>query len=89
MTIDASVDKFYSPRIDGYVNIKSMDFPDKEYFHLSHDLDYILGFWGTDIREVVQALQEDHGLKVWLNAVVSGKLPIGGLSSSAAVTTAF
>ena len=64
MTIDASVDKFYSPRIDGYVNIKSMDFPDKEYFHLSHDLDYILGFWGTDIREVVQALQEDHGLKV-------------------------
>lgn len=89
MTIDASVDMVYSPREDGYVNIRSMDFPDKEYFHLNHDLEYIPGFWGTYIRGAVQALQEDYVLKVGLNAVVSGKLPIGGLSSSAAVTTAY
>lgn len=39
MTIDASVDMVYAAREDGYVNIKSMDFPDKEYFHLTHDLE--------------------------------------------------
>ncbi|WP_328803183.1 galactokinase [Ruoffia halotolerans] len=79
----------YAPREDGYINIKSMDFPDKEYFHLSHDLEYIPGFWGSYIRGAVHALQEDYVLKVGLNAIVSGKLPIGGLSSSAAVTTAY
>lgn len=89
LTIDASVDIVYAPREDGYINIKSMDFPDKEYFHLSHDLEYIPGFWGSYIRGAVQALQEDYVLKVGLNAIVSGKLPIGGLSSSAAVTTAY
>lgn len=89
MTIDASVDMVYAPREDGYINIKSMDFPDKEYFHLTHDLEYIPGFWGSYIRGAVQAIQEDYVLKVGLNAIISGKLPIGGLSSSAAVTTAY
>lgn len=89
MTIDASVNMVFAPREDGYINIKSMDFPDKEYFHLTHDLEYIPGFWGSYIRGAVQALQEDYVLKVGLNAIISGKLPIGGLSSSAAVTTAY
>ena len=89
MTLDASVDLVYAPREDGYINIKSLDFPDREYFHVDHDLNYIPGFWGTYIRGAVKALQEDYVLKNGINAVVSGKLPIGGLSSSAAVTTAY
>lgn len=80
MTIDASVDMVYAPREDGYINIKSMDFPDKEYFHLTHDLEYIPGFWGSYIRGAVQAIQQDYVLKVGLKAIISGKLPIGGLS---------
>lgn len=89
MTIDASVDMIYSPREDNYVQIQSLDFPDKEIFSYTHELEYIPGFWGTYIRGAVKALQQDYVLKVGLNAVVSGKLPIGGLSSSAAVTTAY
>lgn len=89
MTIDASVDMVYAPREDNYIQIQSMDFPDKEIFSFSHELEYIPGFWGTYIRGAVQALQQDYVLKVGLNAVVEGKLPIGGLSSSAAVTTAY
>ena len=89
MTLDASVDMIYAPREDHYVEIQSMDFPDTELFSFGHDLEYIPGFWGSYIRGAVKALQEDHVLKVGLNAVVSGKLPIGGLSSSAAVTTAY
>jgi len=89
MTLDASVDMVYSPREDGYMYVRSMDFPDKEYFHINHELNYIPGFWGSYIRGAVLALQQDHVLKKGINAYVSGKLPIGGLSSSAAVTTAY
>lgn len=89
MTLDASVDMVYAPREDNYVQIQSLDFPDKEIFSYGHELEYIPGFWGTYIWGAVKALQQDYVLKVGLNAVVSGKLPIGGLSSSAAVTTAY
>ena len=89
MTLDASVDMVYTPTEDGYVRIESMDFPDKELFHVTHDSEYIPGFWGTYIRGAVMAIRQDYVLKKGINAVVSGKLPIGGLSSSAAVTTAY
>lgn len=89
ITLDSSVDMIYSPTEDGYVHIKSLDFPDKEYFHVNHDSDYIPGFWGNYIRGSVMALRQDFVLKKGLKAIVSGKLPIGGLSSSAAVTTAY
>lgn len=89
MTLDASVDMVYSPTDDGYVRVESQDFPDKEYFHIDHDSEYLPGFWGNYIRGAVLALKEDFVLKKGINAIVSGKLPIGGLSSSAAVTTAY
>lgn len=89
MTIDASVNMVYSPTEDGYIRVQSLDFPDKEYFHIDHDSEYLPGFWGNYIRGAVLALQQDFVLKRGLNAIVSGKLPIGGLSSSAAVTTAY
>jgi galactokinase/galacturonokinase len=89
MTLNASVDMVYAPTEDGYVRIESMDFPDKELFHISHESEYIPGFWGNYIRGAVLSLKQDYVLKRGINAIVSGKLPIGGLSSSAAVTTAY
>lgn len=52
-------------------------------------MEYVPGFWGTYLRGAIQALKQDHVLKVGIKGVVSEKLPIGGLSSSAAVTTAY
>lgn len=89
MTLNASVDMAYAPNEEGYVYLRSLDFPDKEYFHVDHDSEYVPGFWGNYIRGAVLALQKDFVLKKGINGVVSGKLPIGGLSSSAAVTTAY
>lgn len=89
MTLNASVNIVYTPREDGYIIVHSLDFPDKEYFHLSHDSEYMPGFWGNYLRGAVLALQQDFVLKKGIIGVVSGKLPIGGLSSSAAVTTAY
>lgn len=89
MTLDSSVDLVYAPSEDGYIKVRSLDFPDKEWFHVDHEMDYVPGFWGTYLRGAVQALKQDHVLKTGIKGVVSGKLPIGGLSSSAAVTTAY
>ena len=89
MALDSNVEMVYSPSDDGYIRIQSLDFPDEEYFHIDHVPEVLPGFWGNYPRGAVLALQQDHFLKRGFNAVISGKLPIGGLSSSAAVTTAY
>ncbi len=47
------------------------------------------GSWGNYARGAVLALSKDQKLTTGFRAVISGRLPIGGLSSSAAVTTAY
>ena len=89
MALDSAVNLVYSPSKDGYIHIQSMDFPDEEYFHVDNVPDKLPGFWGNYLRGAVLSLQRDHIIKHGFNAYVSGRLPIGGLSSSAAVTTAY
>lgn len=87
--LDSSVNLVYSENMQGFIRIQSLDFPDEEYFHMSNVPDVIPGSWGNYIRGAVLSLQRDYILKKGINAIISGKLPIGGLSSSAAVTTAY
>lgn len=89
MALDSHVELVYAPSDDGYIRIQSADFPDEEYFHIDHVPEVLPGFWGNYPRGAVLSLRRDHFLKRGFHAVVSGKLPIGGLSSSAAVTTAY
>ncbi len=89
MALDANVDMIFTPSNDGSIRIVSMDFPDEEYFHIDQVPGMLPGFWGNYIRGAVLSLQQDYKLDIGIQAVISGKLPIGGLSSSAAVTTAY
>src|SRR5690625_1032228 len=89
MSLDSHVELVYTPSDDGYIRIQSADFPDEEYFHIDHVPEVLPGFWGNYPRGSVLSLKRNHFLKKGFRAVVSGKLPIGGLSSSAAVTTAY
>ncbi|MGN8646334.1 GHMP family kinase ATP-binding protein [Gracilibacillus sp. HCP3S3_G5_1] len=89
MALDANVELVFAPSEDGYIRISSMDFPDEEYFHIDRVPEMLPGFWGNYIRGAVLSLQQDQKLTFGFQAVISGKLPIGGLSSSAAVTTAY
>lgn len=89
MALEASIDFIYSPNEDGIVNVFSRDFAGEEKFHLDDDLDFIPKFWGNYLRGAVVALQEDFDLKVGINGLLDGSLPIGGLSSSAAVIAAY
>lgn len=89
MTLNSSVDLVYAPSEDGFIRVQSLDFPDEEQFHVTHESDYVPGFWGSYLRGAALALQQDVVLKKGITGMVSGKLPIGGLSTSAAVTTAY
>ena len=89
MAIDASVNLAYSPNKEGIVRVHSIDFPGEEKFALEEELDFIPGFWGNYLRGAVTSLQKDFDLKVGINGVLRGKLPIGGLSSSAAVISSY
>ena len=73
---------------DGAVNLDSMNFPD----HVSFDLGNIgekQGNWGDYAKGAAFALSQKYELKVGLKGVVRGTLPVGGLSSSAAVVLCY
>ena len=89
LALDESVDLAFGPNDDGYVRVQSVDFPDEEYFHLDDVPPMIPAHWGNYLRGAVRSLERQFKLRRGVNGVVQGKLPIGGLSSSAAVTTAY
>jgi len=89
MALEASVNMMYAANDDGYIRLQSRDFPDEEIFHLDTVPEMIPGFWGNYVRGSVLSLSRDYKLHRGINAVIRGLLPIGGLSSSAAVTTAY
>ena len=89
MALTASVNLTYCPNESGYVRIQSLDFPDEEYFALDSVPAMVPGHWGNYVRGAVLALSRKYKLIRGFNGFISGKLPIGGLSSSAAVATAY
>jgi galacturonokinase len=89
MALDTSIDMIYTASKDRYIKVQSIDFPDEEYFDINNVPTYVPGFWGNYVRGAVLSLKRNFKLKYGFNGVISGKIPIGGLSSSAAVTTAY
>lgn len=89
MALEASIYFMYAPDSEGYIRVQSLDFPDEEYFHLNHVPDMIPGYWGNYLRGAVLSLSRQYKLRKGIQGVIRGKHPIGGLSSSAAVLTAY
>lgn len=89
MTIDQSIIMAFAPTTNGLVRVESLNFPSQVNFQLDAVPPYGKGDWGNYIRGAVLALQREHHLAHGLVGVVGGEMPIGGLSSSAAVTVAY
>lgn len=89
MALTDSISLLFSAEQHGYIRVQSLDFPDEEYFHLEQVPEMVPGSWGNYLRGAVLALQTRFKLRRGITGVIEGKLPIGGLSSSAAVTTAY
>ena len=79
----------FAPTADRTVHVDSVNFEPPVTFHLDHVPAYQPGDWGNYIRGAVLALQQHAQLERGLIGTIGGEMPIGGLSSSAAVTIAY
>jgi galactokinase/galacturonokinase len=89
MTIDQSVMLAFAPATSESVYIESLNFPGEARFDLGHIPAQTKGDWANYVRGAVHALRQRHAVSRGMIGVVGGVMPIGGLSSSAAVTTAY
>ncbi|MGC9467914.1 MAG: galactokinase family protein [Anaerolineae bacterium] len=89
MALDQAVYLAFVPREDRQIRLESMNFPGSVVFDLDNIPPRVPGDWGNYARGAALALQQRHHVRVGLDAVILGTMPIGGLSSSAAVGIAY
>ena len=86
--IDQGIHIAYSLKHNGVVEMSSLQFPKRAQWHIKEIGDKT-GDWADYLRGATWALAKKHTLSIGLCGVIEGSLPIGGLSSSAAVILAF
>jgi galactokinase len=89
MTINQSVLLAFAPAPDGQIWLDSLNFGPPVTFNIDQVPPYQPRDWGNYIRGAILALRQNYQLRQGLIGVVGGDMPIGGLSSSAAVTIAY
>ena len=87
--IDKGIHIAYGPKENGIVEIKSLQFDKRAQWHVAATPETVQGDWADHLRGATIALNKRYPLRRGLCAVVDGELPIGGLSSSAAVIITF
>lgn len=89
MALNEGLHFHYRPREDGVVSVRSGNFEGIEEFSFDDVPREDRKSWGAYLRGAVLSLQRDFTLKRGLEGVIEGRIPTGGLSSSAAVCTAY
>lgn len=89
LAIDKGVHIAYGPKKNGVVELSSLQFDKRAQWHISSVEEKPVGDWADYLRGATWALGKHYDLHVGLCGVVEGSLPIGGLSSSAAVIIVF
>ncbi len=87
--INKGVDLWFTPREDSQVNLSSRTFEGDVKFDISKPSQVRERHWGDYVRGAKYALRKRFDLYRGLDGVIQGSLPIGGLSSSAAVLIAY
>lgn len=87
--INKGVDLWFSPNKDGLVRLESNTFPGVVNFDLTQGTLVKEGMWGDYARGAKFALKKRFKLHHGINGWIQGSLPIGGLSSSAAVLISY
>lgn len=87
--IDKGIHIAYGPKMNGVVEISSLQFPKRAQWHVSETPSEKQGDWADHLRGATIALNSRYPLRTGLCVVLNGELPIGGLSSSAAVIITF
>ncbi|MBR3079611.1 MAG: galactokinase [Prevotella sp.] len=89
LAIDKGIHIAYAKKENGVVELQSINFPKRAQFHVNQIPNEKVGDWADHMRGAAKMLGEAFPLRYGISAVIEGTLPIGGLSSSAAVIIAF
>jgi len=87
--IDKGIHIAYDAKQNGVVELTSLQFDKRAQFVVNQVPDEKQNDWADYLRGAALILGQRYSLKVGFCGVIEGSLPIGGLSSSAAVTIAF
>lgn len=87
--IDKGVDLWFTPSSDGKVHLESQTFDGMVDFDVEAPSQVKEKHWGDYARGAKYALKKRFALKYGIVGVIKGSLPVGGLSSSAAVLIAY
>lgn len=86
--IDEGINILYAPADNGVVELRSKEFPKKVQFYVNNVPDK-KGDWADYLRGATRVLGSKYELDNGIIALIYGSIPIGGLSSSAAVVIAY
>ena len=89
LAIDKGIHIAYAPKMNGVVEVSSLQFPKRAQWHIASVPAHKQSDWADYLRGATLSLSRHHQLNVGLCGVIEGSLPIGGLSSSAAVIISF
>ncbi|MBO5454452.1 MAG: GHMP kinase [Clostridia bacterium] len=89
LAIDKGIDVVFVPTDNGIIEISSMNFEGTMQFYVNAVPKKRQNDWADYLRGATISLAKRHPLEKGMYALLSGSLPIGGLSSSAAVILAY
>ena len=89
LAIDKGIHIAYSPKHNGVIELVSLQFDKRAQWHISSTPEVKQNDWADYLRGATIELAKRFPLQVGLSGVIEGTLPIGGLSSSAAVIISF
>lgn len=87
--INKGIDLWFNIREDSQVNLTSLSFEGSVHLDLSTRSEVRERHWGDYARGAKYALRKRFELSRGIDGVLKGSLPVGGLSSSAAVLIAY
>ena len=88
LALDRGISIAYGVKENGVVELMSLQFQKRAQWHIN-GIPEKQNDWADYLRGATKALSRKHTLSVGICGVIDGSLPIGGLSSSAAVIIAF
>ena len=86
---NSGIDFLFSAAATGQIEMASLTFEGFMTFNVRRPVDERQDNWGDYLRGAVWALQQDYRLHYGVRGIVKGSIPIGGLSSSAALLCGF
>lgn len=89
LAIDKGIHIAYGAKESGICELRSLNFEKRAQFHVRDIPEKKVGDWADHCRAATKMLGEKYNLSYGISAVIEGELPVGGISSSAAVIIAF